>query len=173
MYQGAAGFEDIADMFGKLSFGITNSVQNGVEEAVGRITEEGVAKIREFVETRGLNNTWKREYTSERSGRKRDRSGPGRIDSGEMLESVSAKLNSSPGVVEIAMGWLDPDSDEQYPIQFQEYGFVHDGAGNIPGMNSLEDTIIFIESNIDRLVKPENLISEPLKFTRRGVSEAF
>jgi len=173
MLQGAPEFEDIADMFGKLSIGITNSVDRGVEEAVQRITEEGVAKIREFVETRGLDKQWRRSYTSDRSGKTRDRSGKGRIDSGMMLEAVSSRLSASPGVVEIAMGWLNPDSDEEYPIQFQEYGFEHPGAGMIPGMNSLEDTILFIESNINRLVKPENLISEPLKFTRRGVSEAF
>lgn len=173
MLKGQAEFEDIADMFGKLSFGITNSVQDGVEKAVERITEEGVAKIREFVETRGLNKQWRRSYTSDRSGQTRDRSGPGRIDSGMMLEAVSSQLKASKGVVEVAMGWLNPDSDEEYPIQFQEYGFIHDNGENIAGMNSLEDTIIFIEANIERLIKPEKLVSEPMKFTRRGVSEAF
>ena len=173
MLKGQAEFEDIADMFGKLSIGISNSVQDGVEQAIERITEEGVAKIKEFVETRGLNKQWRRSYTSDRSGQTRDRSGSGRIDSGMMLEAVSHRLSASKGVVEVAMGWLNPDSDEEYPIQFQEYGFIHESGEAIPGMNSLEDTIIFIESNIDRLVQPEKLVREPLKFTRRGVSEAF
>jgi hypothetical protein len=56
----------------QIEYGIQETQKNGVSAAARKIGKAGEEKIREFVETRGLNKTWRKAYVSERSGRTRD-----------------------------------------------------------------------------------------------------
>lgn len=158
----------------EVSFTIEERALKGASLAAERIGKAGEEKIREFVETRGLNRTWKKEYTSERSGRRRDGSGSARVDSGMMRDAIASKIDRSGDLVSVAMGWFNPDSDEEYPIQYQEFGFELDITGEfIPGMNSLEDTLIFIQENIWSLIEPNEILQFGPATTRGGGEAPF
>jgi hypothetical protein len=157
----------------QIEYGIQETQKNGVSAAANKIGKIGETQIREFVETRGLNNVWRKPVVSERSGRTRDGSGPGRIDSGEMRDAITSKVSKSGDLTSVAMGWFNPDSDQEYPVQYQEVGFEHDGGATIPGMNSLEDTLIFIKENIWKIIEPNDIIRFGPDVTRGGAEAPF
>jgi hypothetical protein len=64
-------------------------------------------------------------------------SGPGRIDSGEMRDAITSKSYRSGDLVSVAMGWFNPGSDQEYPINYQEVGLTHENGDFIEGMNSI------------------------------------
>jgi hypothetical protein len=157
----------------QIEFGIQETEKNGVSKAAEKIGKAGEAQIREFVETRGLNNVWRKPVMSERSGRLRSGSGPGRIDSGQMRDAVTSKINKSGDSTTVAMGWFNPDSDEEWPIQWQESGFEHENGAQIPGMNSLEDTLLFIKENIWGLIDKNDIVQFGPDMTRGGAEAPF
>jgi hypothetical protein len=165
--------KEIENRLKQIEYGIEETQKNGVSSAATKIGKAGEAKIREFVETRGLNKTWRRAYVSERSGKRRTGSGPGRIDSGKMRDAVTSKIDKSGDLVSVAMGWFNPDNDAEMPINFQEFGFIHENGNDIPGMNSLEDTLIFIKENIWSLVEPNDIIRFGPDMTRGGAEAPF
>ena len=157
----------------EISYTIQERTIGGVSVAAEKIGKAGEEKIREFIETRGLNKTWRKAYTSERSGKTRTSSGPGRIDSGQMRDAVKSKVDRSGDLVSIAMGWFNPDNDAEMPINFQEFGFEHENGEFIPGMNSLEDTLIFIQENIWSLIEPNEILQFGPATTRGGGEAPF
>lgn len=164
---------DFESYLKQLEYTIIEDTENASIVAGHKIGEAGEKQIREFVETRGLDKQWKKAYISERSGRKRDRSTKERVDSGQMRDSIHSKTTVSGNVVTVAMGWFNPDSDREMPINFQEFGFTHDNGDWIEGMNSLEDTLIFIQENIWSLVEPNEIIKFGPATTRGGREAAF
>ena len=165
--------KEIENKLKQIEYGIQETQKNGVSSAATKIGKAGEAKIREFVESRGLNKTWRRAYVSERSGKRRTGSGPGRIDSGQMRDAITSKVSRSGDLTSVAMGWFNPNSDPEMPINFQEHGFVHENGDFIPGMNSLEDTLIFIKENIWSLVEPNDIIRFGPDVTRGGGEAPF
>jgi hypothetical protein len=163
----------IEEKLAQIEYGIVETQKGGASSAAVKIGKAGEEKIREFVETRGLNKTWRKAYVSERSGKRRTGSGPGRIDSGQMRDAVTSKVSRSGDLVSVAMGWFNPDSDPEMPINFQEHGFVHENGEDIPGMNSLEDTLIFIKENIWSLVEPNDIVRFGPDRTRGGGEAPF
>lgn len=165
--------KEIENRLKQIEYGIQETEKEGASRAAYKIGKAGEEKIREFVETRGLNKTWRKAYVSERSGKRRTGSGPGRIDSGQMRDAITSKVNRSGDLVSVAMGWFNPDSDQEYPINYQEFGFEHESGEFIPGMNSLEDTLIFIKENIWSLVEPNDIIRFGPDVTRGGSEAPF
>jgi len=166
-------FEQIDNLLKEISFTIQEKAVNGAALAGERISKAGEAKIREFVETRGLNRAWKKSYTSERSGKTRNASGPSRVDSGMMRDSINGDVSVSGDVVTIAMGWFNPESYDESPINFQELGFKLENGEEIEGMNSLEDTLIFIQENIWSLIEPNEILQFGPAMTRGGGEAPF
>ena len=163
----------IEQKLAEIEYGIRETQKNGVSSAAYKIGRAGEEKIREFVNTRGLNKVWKRSYDSVRSGKTRHRSTEKRVDSGQMRGSINSSVTVSGDLTTVAMGWFDPYSDPEMPIRFQEHGFVHDNGEDIPGMNSLEDTLIFIKENIWSLVEPNDIIRFGPDVTRGGGEAPF
>jgi hypothetical protein len=158
----------------QIEFGIQETEKNGVSGAAEKIGKAGEAQIREFVNTRGLNRKWAQDYTSSRSGRTRSGSGPSRVDSGQMRDSVTSKVNKSGDLTSVAMGWFNPySSDAEMPVNYQEYGFELENGEEIPGMNSLEDTLLFIKENIWSLIDKNDIIRFGPDKTRGGAEAPF
>ena len=65
------------------------------------------------------------------------KSGPGRVDTGDMIQSVKYRVEISNGAIVGEFGWLD--NQEMYFL-YQEHGFTHWLSGDmIPGMMALMD----------------------------------
>jgi hypothetical protein len=157
----------------QIEYTIQELETGGAEAAAEKISKAGQQKMREIVETSGLDKKWSQEYTSTRSGRTRDRSDKSRVDSGQMRDAINGKVTHSGDTTSIAMGWFNPDSDEEMPINFQELGFEGPNGDWIEGMNSIEDTLIYIQENIWDLVKPNEIIEFGPTFTRAGGEAPF
>lgn len=84
------------------------------------VMTEAAAKMREFISTRGLPNS----------------KGDGRIDTGNMLDSVDAKIMVDGNVIEGTFGWLE--GGEVYFLA-QEEGAVLWNGGVIAPMLALYD----------------------------------
>jgi hypothetical protein len=157
----------------KIEYTIQELEAGGAEAAAEKISKAGQEKMREIVETSGLDQKWSQEYTSSRSGRTRDRSDKSRVDSGQMRDAINGKVTHSGNTTSIAMGWFNPDSDEEMPINFQELGFEGPDGKWIEGMNSIEDTLIYIQENIWDLIKPNEIIEFGPKTQRDGAEAPF
>lgn len=91
------------------------------------------------------------------SGRPTSR-GPGRIDTGDMLEGVNERVEEEDAdSISVSFGWDIDDFDKPYPV-YQEFGFTHvpDGAW-IPGMHSLQDATDNFNAKIQNLMNDRGL----------------
>lgn len=105
-----------------------------IERAVKESLEEGATAMKGMIETRGTGNTWTKAW----DGSSRTASIPGRVDSGNMRDSVEGKVTDvSETRVEGVLGWAD-GSPEYFG--YQNSGFRHVlAAKQIPGMMALRD----------------------------------
>lgn len=101
-----------------------------VEVAMRRAVEKGAESMVNTVETSGTNRVWSSPWFG-RAG-----SGPGRIDTGEMLEGIDSDAKRTRNSVTGEFGWL---KESPYWWLYQEYGFEHYISHEIiKGMESLE-----------------------------------
>jgi hypothetical protein len=105
-----------------LNYGATveEFVKGEVQKIMAEVMEEAAAKMREFISTRGLANS----------------AGAGRIQSGNMLNSVGFKVNAGGVEIEGTIGWLE--NGEVYFLA-QEEGAVLWNGGVIMPMLALYD----------------------------------
>lgn len=110
----------------------SRSVLDRAEEALEEALDEGKDAMREAISTRGTGRTWE----SPRNGRAG--SYPGRVDTGDMLDDVDAKL--LPRTTNTVSGQLGWDDSSPFYYQLQEAGFTHSTTGDeIEGMMALHD----------------------------------
>lgn len=100
--------------------GIEKLVKREVQMAMDDVVNEAAQKMREFIGSRGLENS----------------EGSGRIKSGDMQNSVAAKINVGGEIIEGTFGWLD--GGEIYFLA-QEEGAVLWNGGVIAPMLALYD----------------------------------
>jgi hypothetical protein len=105
-----------------ISYGtdISEIIKGLVQQIMDEVIEDAAAKMREFISTRGLANS----------------AGAGRIQSGNMLASVSARVTVNGESVDGEFGWLD--GGEIYFLA-QEEGAVLWNGGVIAPMLALYD----------------------------------
>lgn len=103
-----------------------------MESALEKTTEFGADVVRDVVQSSGTDRTWSSPWYG-RTG-----SGKGRIDTGEMLNSVGEGPVIRRGTdVQGSFGWTK--GSPAYTL-FQEYGFRHALSGEvIAGMHSLQE----------------------------------
>jgi hypothetical protein len=87
-----------------------------LEQAMRETMEIAVDAGRNRIESSGTSKQWSREW------RGRTRSGPGRVETGEMRDQFDMAVSSSGQVVKGRFGWLE---GTPYYFLFQEYGFKH------------------------------------------------
>lgn len=119
-------------------------VQQEIGDLTIELAEMGEEKMREYIQTRGTNRTWSRPWPSRKTPGRRAGSGPGRIDSGDMLEAVGRKFQRGEKQSRAVFGWTKDFEDY---FRYQEQGFVHFANGQkVAGMFALRDARRFVVS---------------------------
>ena len=134
------------------------NIPEAMEDLQIELANEGADKMREYIETRGVygmtGRIWNRRFNG------RDRSAPGRVDSGKMLDAVGIKIQKGANKTFSIFGWVG--EFEEY-FRAQEYGFSKGGFRppiEVPGMFALRDARRYVENILPRLAKKyENRIA--------------
>lgn len=112
-------------------------VQQEIGDLTIEVAEKGAEAAREIIRTRGRNREWARPWRSEKTGRFRSGSGPGRIDSGDMLNNITVQFQRGEKQSRAVFGWI---KTYEYYYKYQEEGFNHWISGKeIPGMFAIRD----------------------------------
>lgn len=122
-------------------------VQQEIGDLTIELAEMGEEKMREFIQTRGTNRQWSRPWPSRKTPGRRSRSGPGRIDSGDMLKNVGRKFQRGEKQSRAVFGWTQ-DYEDYY--KYQEEGFRHWRGPTVPGMFALRDARRFVVSQQEK-----------------------
>ena len=120
MASGVTWIEGSPQAFLNYANTVEDFVKGEVQRIMAEVMDEAAAKMREFISTRGLENS----------------AGAGRIQTGNMLNSVSSQVTVDGRVVEGTFGWLE--GGEIYFIA-QEEGAVLSNGGVIMLMLALYD----------------------------------
>lgn len=126
-------------------------VQQEIGDFTMEVAELGAEVAREIIRTEGRNRTWARPWRSEKTGRVRSGSGPGRIDSGDMLNNIDVQFQRGEKQSRAVFGWVK--TYENY-YKFQEEGFVHWISGEeIPGMFAIRDSRRIMVNEAPKIAK--------------------
>lgn len=118
---------------------LIRQIEKVVDVAVTETVDEASVLMKQMIASRGTNKEWSGYYLG-RSGRLRNRSGVGRIDSGAMYDAVGSQMiidtrNRFTG----EFGWVDGDPNGYYVLQ--ENGFYNNYASIwVEPMNALRDS---------------------------------
>ena len=104
-----------------------------VREAVADAGNEGATEMRQMISTRA----------TAKGGR--NPSHPGRVDTGDMLNSVKSKSSSGAGGVRAQFGWLG--GGPKYFL-YQEGGFRHRNGVDVAGMYALADSFELVTEEL-------------------------
>lgn len=132
----------------------------------------GAEKMKEFIEQRGTGkDPW--GYFSEKTGRFRAtpmrakesprrgtlRSGsrPGRVNTGNMRDSVGFRFESGPKKTISTFGWINVSGQDRVYFEAQEYGFSAGGfrpSMSVSGMFALRDARLYVTQELlPRLIR--------------------
>lgn len=117
---------------------VGRAVEQANEELQIELARAGRDKMKEFIETRGTGETWTRRRRAKGlQGRLRRGSYPGRVNTGNMRDSVTVRFEGQGSRKAAAFGWIR--NFEDY-FGYQENGFYHVYAGRrVRGMFALRD----------------------------------
>lgn len=141
-YEGGQG--DLVKWFqGKL-----RNIEDGSAKALEQAVEDGKNTMKEMISQRGTGRVWSRPGPTGR-----DRSAPGRVDTGHMRDSVDSYFNvTSKGNAVGRFGWIK--SREDY-FGLQEGGFEHPSGITVEGMYAMVDAGELAWSEFQRRVEEE------------------
>lgn len=128
-----------------------------------KAAEAGAEEMRKLISTRGVGREWDRPWKGKKTGKKKTISAPGRIDSGDMLNSVKSSVNRGPSRTEAVFGWLSPSSEEDKKyFGLQEEGFTHmvstaQKPVKVIGMFALRDARLKVEKVILPQLAKQNI----------------
>lgn len=107
-------------------------IEESNEKAMHAAMDFGSQVMKELIETRGTGKTWTRPWYG------REGSYPGRVHTGNMLNSVSSWVGTGEsGRTQGRFGWIN--NREDY-FRFQEGGFKHNLTGEmVEGMYAVVD----------------------------------
>lgn len=122
---------------------ITRAAQSANSAMQMELAQAGRDKMREYIETRGTRVDWQRAHRAKDKppvGRYRRGSSPGRVNTGNMRDSVRARFETGPRRTIAAFGWIGRIGEDDEYFQHQDKGFFHVKKGvGIPGMFALRD----------------------------------
>lgn len=142
--------------------GALNMIENAADSAVIarqdlqiELATAGEEKMKQLIETRGTGRRWKKPHRAKdnpATGDLRIGSYPGRVNTGNMRDSVTKRFEIGDIKSFAAFGWLR--NQEDYFL-YQEYGFNHLKAGyRVPGMFALRDARLYVTKEVlPRLAK--------------------
>lgn len=139
----AGGSDEIVKWFR----GVVADIDEVSREELETTAQEGEEFVRGLIMTRGTNKKWARPHGGKTGG------GPARVDSGNMLHSVSSNVTSQgPGKGRAFFGWLGgfQSGDNDY-FMYQEGGFTHNYTGEeVEGMYAIVDAAEAAFENLKR-----------------------
>lgn len=117
---------------------IADRMIDQMQDVVADAAEEGANITKHHIETRGTMKSGKR----------------GRVETGEMRDSVTSEVKKSGGDVTASFGWIG-DAKDYY--KYQEQGFNHIAGVKVEGMYALRDAGIEVKKNVledmERIIK--------------------
>jgi hypothetical protein len=127
-------------------------IEKVAEVAVEETVVESAREMKTLIKTRGTDRQWSGYYIG-RSGIPRNRSGRGRIDSGNMLDSVSSQYILDVSNIKTGeFGWIKGDP-ENYFVK-QEEGFYNQlSSSYIEPMNALRDSFTYATLTVVNKIK--------------------
>lgn len=127
-------------------------IEKVAEVAVEETIVESAKQMKTMIRTRGTNRQWSGYYIG-RSGVPRNHSGRGRVDSGNMVDSVRSQyVLDRPNIKTGEFGWIDGDPEDYFLKQ--EKGFTHQLTGQfIEPMNALRDSFTYATVTVVDKVK--------------------
>lgn len=151
---------DVTDVLSALE-GVKKAVRQANQDLQIEAAKAGAEKMKEFVETRGTGRMWtsaKRAKESPPRGIRRDGSFPGRVNTGNMRDSIGFRFERGEARTISSFGWVNAptNQDKQY-FEAQEYGFSAGGFRkeiDVPGMFALRDARLYVsEQLVPRLAR--------------------
>lgn len=113
------------------------------------LARAGAEHMKNTVETSGTGKTWQRPHYAKdslESGRLRRGSSPGRVNTGNMRDSIGVRFERGAKRVQAAFGWIR--NYEPY-FGYQEGGFNHKQARiTVPGMFALRDARRYVVQKV-------------------------
>jgi hypothetical protein len=145
---------DVTDFLSVLE-GTKKGVTQARQDLQMEAAKAGADRMREIIETKGTGETWsspKRAKESRPRGFKRQGSFPGRVNTGNMRDSVGFRFESGEKKTISAFGWINnpTDSDKEY-FEAQEYGFTAGGFRKeieVLGMFALRDARLYVSEQV-------------------------
>ena len=144
------------DVTGVLNFveGTKQAITAAKQDLQIEAAKAGAEKMKEFINERGTGATWEtalRAKESPQRGSLRTGSSPGRVNTGNMRDSVGFRFESGPERTISSFGWISANqSDEEYFLA-QEYGFSAGGFRkdiSVPGMFALRDARLYVAQQL-------------------------
>lgn len=141
---------DDPNNFGRWAETKIGSTDSMVRKIVDTGVTEGASVMRQIISNQGTNKDWGASWPSRAYGRKSS-SGIGRIDTGEMLNSVDSKIvETGPGRAVGEFGWLN--NQEKYFL-YQENGFQHFRGAVVPAMDALRNAYTYAVYVVETEIK--------------------
>ena len=134
---------------------MSRGVRQANEDLQIELATAGEEKMKELIETGGTGNRWSKPYRAKYNPARGDlRAGsfPGRVNTGNMRDSVGRRFERGQTKTFAAFGWIR--NREDYFL-FQEYGYTHAQAGvEVKGMFALRDARRYVVRQVlPRLIR--------------------
>lgn len=126
---------------------VAKNVEAAGNTLAAKAAEAGATEMKKLISTRGTNKPWTRPTKGRKTGRVKTTSAPGRIDSGDMLNAVTSRVEQGPKQTIATFGWIGANPQDRQYFEAQEKGFLAGGFRppvNVPGMFALRDARIYV-----------------------------
>lgn len=147
---------DVNDIL-NLVEGTKRAVTEAKQDLQIEVAKAGAEKMKELINQGGTGNTWlsaKRAKESPPSGSFREGSSPGRVNTGNMRDSVAFRFESGSQKTISSFGWINSRTgrgqDGEYFVA-QDLGFTEGGFRKdiqVTGMFALRDARLFVTQQL-------------------------
>lgn len=126
--------------------GVAKSVDSAGQDLQMELAKAGRDEMVRLIETRGTGRQWKKPWRGRKSGRYKQTSSPGRVDSGDMRNAVGVRFERGAQQTNVAFGWIR--NFENY-FGYQDQGFYHKQKGEtVEGMFALRDARQYVATQV-------------------------
>jgi len=137
--------------------GTKRQISTAKQDLQIELAKAGAEKMKELINQGGTGNTWlsaKRAKESPPSGSPREGSGPGRVNTGNMRDSVAFRFEGGSQKTISAFGWINSRTGRGEDAEYftaQDLGFTKGGFRKdieVTGMFALRDARLFVTQQV-------------------------
>ena len=126
--------------------GVAKAVDLAGQDLQIELARAGRDEMVRLIETRGTGRQWNKPWRGRKSGRYKQTSSPGRVDSGDMRDAVGVRFERGAQQTNAAFGWIR--NFENY-FGYQDQGFYHVKANRmVDGMFALRDARLYVTKQV-------------------------